>query len=235
MIATLSPTTSTTLTAPAWGTAGCGAPDVAALLGSSFAAWGCRGIWVAPNWRARKGTPAARPGLDLMGDRQDCTVTDEALRGTFRPLLDAAVRALRDRVARHDYDSRESLLAVDPLVVGDHRVDLRVRVSGGYVYALVVARNLTADEAAEAAKVRAAEAEVAKAKREAAKAKREAARLERIVRERTAFGSFADLVATHESYAPTIRCSEHADLRVLADAFDVAALAKGQSRRAWRV
>ena len=133
-------TTTTRLLAPAWGTAGCGASDadVAALLDGGFAAWGCRGIWVAPDWRARKNSRASRPGLDLLPDRQDCTVVDEALRGSFRPVLDAAVAALRARVGTYDYDTRGGLLDVEPVVVGGHRADLRVRVAGGYVYALIV-------------------------------------------------------------------------------------------------
>ena len=233
--ATLTPPT--TLTAPAWGSAGCGAADLDALLARGFAAWGCRGIWCAPNWRARKGSPASRPALDLLGDRQDCVV-DEERRPEIRPVLDAAVAALRERIATCDYNSREDLLAVEPVVVGGHRADLRVRVAYGYVHAVVVIRDLTPSEATEAAEAERVKAEAervkAEAKREAARAKRAAKRLDAIVRERTAFDSFDALLDTHPDYWPTIKAAEHPDLLILADAFDAAVEAIGQSRRAWR-
>jgi hypothetical protein len=178
MNATLAPPA--TLTAPAWGSAGCGATDLDALLAAGFAAWGCRGIWVAPNWHARKGSPASRPALDLLGDRQDCTVVDEALRGRFRPTLDAAVAALRERIGTYDYDSREDLLVVAPVVVGGHRADLRVRVCYGYVYGVAVFRDLTPAEAAEAAEAERLKAEAEDAKRAAARAKRAASRNRRL-------------------------------------------------------
>ena len=173
MIATLVPT----LRAPAWGSAGCGATDLDTLLATGFAAWGCRGIWVAPNRHARKGSPASRPALDLLGDRQDCTVVDEALRGRFRPTLDAAVAALRERIGTYDYDSREDLLVVAPVVVGGHRADLRVRVCYGYVYGVAVFRDLTPAEAAETERLK---AEAEDAKRAAARAKRAASRNRRL-------------------------------------------------------
>ena len=226
------------LAAPAWGTAGCGADDLHDLLASGFAAWGCRGIWVAPNWRARKGSRESRPALDLLGNRQDCTVADEARRGSLGPILDAAVNALRERIAACDYNPREDRLSVEPVLAGGYRADLRVRVAGGYVYALVAFRDLDAAEAAEAAEAERVKAEAervkAEAKREAARAKRAAKRLDAIVRERTAFDSFDALVDTHPDYWPTIKAAEHPDLMILADAFDAAVEAIGQSRRAWR-
>lgn len=139
--ATLTPPA--TLTAPAWGTGGCGAADLNTLLASGIAAWGCRAIWGAPDWHAPKGSPARRPYLDLLGDRQDCRVLDEARRETIRPILEAAVEALRKRIGNYDYDSRDSQIDVEPVVVGEHRADLRVRAAYGYVYAVVVVRDLT--------------------------------------------------------------------------------------------
>ena len=248
--ATLTPPT--TLTAPAWGSAGCGATDLDTLLTSGIAAWGCRAIWGSPDWNATKGSPARRPYLDLLGDRQDCTVVKGVLRETIRPILEASLAVLRERIATYDYDSRDSRIDVEPVVVGERRADLRVRVAYGYVYAVVVIRDLTpADDRTEAWMRRvypqvlsvapaeateAAEAErvKAEAKREAARAKRAAKRLDAIVRERTAFDSFDALVDTHPDYWPTIKAAEHPDLQILADAFDAAVEAIGQGRRAWR-
>jgi hypothetical protein len=213
---------------PAWGSS-LGSHDT---YDGAVAAWGARAIWVRPDYSARKGSPASRPGLDLLGDRQDVTVVDEALRLTLREAIDAGVQAIRAGVAAWDYDERSSGVRVLPEVVaGGYRVAPRYGVSYGYVYCLVVVRPLTDAERAQAEAERAEAERAEQAKRDKRTTK---ARITRAVRKHTAFGSFEDLLDTHPDYWPTMRVSEHPDLLVLADAFDAACEARGQSRRAWR-
>jgi len=165
---------------PAWGSS-VARGDTSAGAG---AAWGARAIWVRPDYNARKGSPARSPSLDLLGDRQDCTVTNEALRPTLREAIDAGVQAIRAGVAAWDYDERSSGVRVLPEVVaGGYRVAPRYGVSYGYVYCLVVVRPLTDAERAQA------EAERAEAER-AEQAKRDKrttrARITRAVRKHPA-------------------------------------------------
>lgn len=222
------PTPALALTPPAWGSSlgGCDTYD------GAVAAWGARAIWVRPNYAARKGSPARSPSLDLLGDRQDCTVTDEALRPTLREAIDTGVRAIRAAVAAWDYEERSSGQIVLPEVVaGGYRVAPRFATSYGYVYCLVVLRPLTDAERAQVEAERAEAERIAKAKRE--ERSREA-QITRAVRKHTGFSSFDALLDTRPNYCPTMRVSEHPDLLVLADAFDAACEARGQSRRAWR-
>jgi len=213
---------------PAWGSSVASSDT----YDGAVAAWGARAIWVRPDYSARKGSPARSPSLDLMGDRQDCTVTDEALRPTLREAIDAGVQAIRAGVAAWDYDERRSgVLVLPEVVAGGYRVAPRYGVSYGYVYCLVVVRPLTDAERAQAEAERAEVERIAAAKREERNAK---ARITRAVRKHTAFGSFEDLLDTDPDYWPTMRVSENPDLLVLADAFDAACEARGQSRRAWR-
>ena len=68
--------------------------------------------------------------------------------------------------------------------------------------------------------------------------------VDEIIADRTGFKDLQDMLNTHHTYFPTIRCRreynlnasarELADLKRIADAYDAAQAARGDQRRAWR-
>jgi len=133
------------LPCPAWGASGCGWSDatlLAALTGA-HAAWGARALWVAPDWSAPRGSRKREPGLDIVPNRQDCTVRHDARTPELQRRIDLAVSHVRARVANYDYSERSAVLTVDTTALADliGPVEIAVRLAYGYVYILVVLRS----------------------------------------------------------------------------------------------
>jgi len=58
--------------------------------------------------------------------------------------------------------------------------------------------------------------------------------LDTLTRQFTGFDSFSQMLEAAPDYSPTLRDSDCPEVRKLADAFDAAMAARGDSRRAWR-